>query len=101
MSLLVLLIPIALLLAFYRGFLGGEEPATVDPAPAIEQARSRERVPGQRAGRARPDWRTVTARSQTRGGRRDAAASVTSPRRGGACSWCRATCRRTGCCPPS
>jgi hypothetical protein len=40
LSLLVLLIPIALLLAFYRLVLGGDDPITVDPAPAIAEARS-------------------------------------------------------------
>ncbi|SCL35905.1 Protein of unknown function [Micromonospora pallida] len=63
-SLLVLLVPIALLLAFYRGFLGGEQPTTVDPAPAIEQARAANAFPvGEPTGLG-SDWRTTTARFQ-------------------------------------
>ncbi|SIN33787.1 DUF4245 domain-containing protein [Micromonospora cremea] len=64
-SLLVLLIPIALLLAFYRGFLGGDEPTTVDPAPAIEQARSANVFPVSQPEGLGSDWRTVSARYQT------------------------------------
>ncbi|WP_328650965.1 DUF4245 domain-containing protein [Micromonospora sp. NBC_00330] len=64
-SLLVLLVPIALLLAFYRGFLGGDQATTVDPAPAIEQARSANVFPvGQPQGLG-ADWKTVSARYQT------------------------------------
>ncbi len=64
-SLLVLLIPIALLLAFYRGFLGGDQAAPVDPAPAIEQAVSTNAFPvGQPQGLG-SGWRTVSARYQT------------------------------------
>ena len=44
-SLLVLLVPIALLLAFYRGFLGGDQPSTVDPVPALESARAANAFP--------------------------------------------------------
>ncbi|RLP87335.1 DUF4245 family protein [Micromonospora sp. BL4] len=64
-SLLVLLIPIALLLAFYRGFLGGDEPTTVDPAPAIEQAQSANAFPVSQPQGLGSDWRTVSARYQT------------------------------------
>ncbi|SCE79946.1 Protein of unknown function [Micromonospora coriariae] len=64
-SLLVLLIPIALLLAFYRGFLGGDEPTTVDPAPAIEQAQSANAFPVSRPQGLSSGWRTVSARFQT------------------------------------
>lgn len=63
-SLLVLLVPIALLLAFYRGFLGGDEPTTVDPAPAIEQARSANTFPVSQPEGLGSDWSTVTARYQ-------------------------------------
>jgi hypothetical protein len=38
MSLLVLLIPIALLLVFYRVVLGGDDPVKVDPSSAIQEA---------------------------------------------------------------
>ncbi|MET8348819.1 MULTISPECIES: DUF4245 domain-containing protein [unclassified Micromonospora] len=64
-SLLVLLIPIALLLAFYRGFLGGDEPTTVDPAPAIEQAQSANAFPVNQPQGLSSGWRTVSARFQT------------------------------------
>ncbi|MEV4655373.1 DUF4245 family protein [Micromonospora sp. NPDC049301] len=63
-SLLVLLIPIALLLAFYRGFLGGDEPTTVDPGPAIEQARSANTFPVSQPQGLSSGWRTVSARYQ-------------------------------------
>ncbi|MGK5738363.1 DUF4245 domain-containing protein [Micromonospora sp. URMC 103] len=64
-SLLVLLIPIALLLAFYRGFLGGDQATPVDPAPAIEQARSANAFPVSEPAGLGDGWRTVTARYQT------------------------------------
>ncbi|CCH16053.1 DUF4245 domain-containing protein [Micromonospora lupini] len=64
-SLLVLLIPIALLLAFYRGFLGGDQATTVDPAPAIEQARSANTFPVSEPQGLASGWRTVSARYQT------------------------------------
>jgi hypothetical protein len=38
MSLAVLLIPIALLLTFYRLVLDGDKPVTVDPAPTVQEA---------------------------------------------------------------
>ncbi|MFF5070194.1 DUF4245 domain-containing protein [Micromonospora olivasterospora] len=60
-SMLVLLIPIALLLAFYRGFLGGDQPATVDPAPALDQARAAQAFPVTRPAGLGPDWKTVSA----------------------------------------
>lgn len=63
-SLLVLLVPIALLLAFYRGFLGGEEPTTVDPAPAIEQARAANVFPVAEPADLASGWRPTTARFQ-------------------------------------
>ncbi|SCL18829.1 Protein of unknown function [Micromonospora inyonensis] len=63
-SLLVLLVPIALLLAFYRGFLGGEAPTVVDPAPAVEQARSANAFPVVEPAGLGSGWRTTTARFQ-------------------------------------
>jgi hypothetical protein len=68
LSLAVLLIPIALLLAFYRGFLGGDEPATVDPAPAVEQARAAGVFPVSQPEGLGKAWRTVSARYQTETG---------------------------------
>ena len=40
LSLAVLLVPIALLLVFYRVVLSGDAPITVDPGPTIQEARS-------------------------------------------------------------
>jgi hypothetical protein len=64
LSLLVLLVPIALLLAFYRGFLGGDQPSTVDPAPAIEQARAANAFPVSEPTGLGSGWRTVSASYQ-------------------------------------
>lgn len=63
-SLLVLLVPIALLLAFYRGFLGGDQATTVDPAPAIEQARAANTFPVSQPQGLGSGWSTVSARYQ-------------------------------------
>ncbi|WP_319463804.1 DUF4245 domain-containing protein [Micromonospora sp. RTP1Z1] len=68
LSLLVLLVPIALLLAFYRGFLGGDEPTAVDPTPAVEQARAANAFPVSTPAGLTADWRTVSARYQTEPG---------------------------------
>ncbi|GAA2683063.1 DUF4245 domain-containing protein [Actinoplanes palleronii] len=59
LSLLVLIVPIALLLVFYRVVLSGDEPITVDPAPSIQQA-SKEFTVLQPAG-LDADWRVTTA----------------------------------------
>ncbi|MEW2473843.1 MULTISPECIES: DUF4245 domain-containing protein [Micromonospora] len=60
-SLLVLLVPIALLLAFYRGFLGGDQPTSVDPTPAFEQARAAAEFPVSEPSGLGEGWRTVRA----------------------------------------
>ena len=64
-SLLVLLIPIALLLAFYRGFLGGDQPAVVDPAPALESAQAANAFPVSRPEGLGDGWRPVRADFRT------------------------------------
>lgn len=64
-SLLVLLIPIVLLLAFYRGFLGGDQPTTVDPTPAFEQARAAGAFPVSEPAALGDGWRTVRASYRT------------------------------------
>ncbi|MEV6812934.1 DUF4245 domain-containing protein [Micromonospora sp. NPDC051296] len=64
-SLLVLLIPIALVFALYRGFLGGDEPNTVDPAPAFDQARSAAVFPVSEPTGLGDGWRTVRANYRT------------------------------------
>ncbi|MEV5765840.1 DUF4245 domain-containing protein [Micromonospora sp. NPDC052213] len=64
LSLLVLLIPIALLLAFYRGFLGGDQAVMVDPAPAVESARAANAFPVSEPVELGDGWRTVNATFQ-------------------------------------
>jgi hypothetical protein len=61
MSLLVLLIPIALLLGFYRLFLGGDEPIVVDARPAIEEAQSAKLFPVAVPTGLATDWRVSNA----------------------------------------
>ncbi|WFE63961.1 DUF4245 domain-containing protein [Micromonospora sp. WMMD714] len=65
LSLLVLLVPIALLLAFYRGFLGGEQPTVVDAGPAYEQARAANAFPVTEPSGLGSGWRTVSASFRT------------------------------------
>ncbi|MEU1889409.1 DUF4245 domain-containing protein [Micromonospora sp. WMMD987] len=65
LSLLVLLVPIALLLAFYRGFLGGEQPTVVDAGPAYEQARAANVFPVTEPSGLGSGWRTVSASFRT------------------------------------
>ncbi|MGC5029884.1 DUF4245 family protein [Micromonospora sp. DT229] len=60
-SLLVLLIPIALLLAFYRGFLGGDQPTPIDPVPAFEQARSAGEFPVSVPSGLSKEWQPIRA----------------------------------------
>lgn len=60
-SLIVLLIPIVLLLAFYRLVLGGGSPVTVDPADAIQQARTAAVFPVAVPGDLGDDWHTISA----------------------------------------
>lgn len=64
-SLLVLLVPIALLIAFSRGFLGGDEPSTVDPTPTFEQARSAAVFPVTQPAGLPDGWKTVRATYRT------------------------------------
>jgi hypothetical protein len=45
LSLAVLIVPIALLLIFYRVVLSGDSPVTVDPAPTIQEARQANAFP--------------------------------------------------------
>lgn len=71
MSLLVLLVPIALFLGFYRLVLGGDQPVAVDPAPAVAQARAAAAFPVRAPVGLRAGW-VVTSASfrQAEGGRR-------------------------------
>lgn len=59
MSLAVLLVPIALIMIFYRVVLEGDSPVTVDPSSAIQQA-SREFTVAQPAGLS-DDWHVSSA----------------------------------------
>ena len=60
-SLLVLLIPIALLLTFYRVVLNGDAPVTVDPAPTIQEAQAAAVFPVAVPGDLGADWHTTSA----------------------------------------
>ncbi|KHD72708.1 hypothetical protein MB27_40570 [Actinoplanes utahensis] len=59
MSLAVLLVPIALIMIFYRVVLDGDKPVTVDPSSAIQQA-SKEFTVAQPAGLS-DDWHVSSA----------------------------------------
>lgn len=61
LSLAVLLVPIFLLLAFYRLVLGGETPITVDPGPAISQASSSAAFPVAVPTGLGDDWHVTAA----------------------------------------
>ncbi|MFI6760178.1 DUF4245 domain-containing protein [Micromonospora sp. NPDC050417] len=63
-SLLVLLIPIALLVGFYRVFLGGDQPTEIDPAPTVAQARSINAFPVSEPVGLADGWQSVTANLQ-------------------------------------
>jgi hypothetical protein len=60
-ALAVLLIPIALLLTFYRVVLNGDAPAAVDPGSAIDAARSANAFPVPVPADLGRDWHVVSA----------------------------------------
>jgi hypothetical protein len=64
LSLAVLLVPIALLLVFYRVFLNGDAPVTVDPGPTIEEAQSAAVFPVAVPGGLGADWHVSSAKFQ-------------------------------------
>jgi hypothetical protein len=66
LSLAVLLVPIALLLVFYRVVLSGDAPVTVDPGPVIEEARSAALFPVAAPGDLGGDWHVSLATFQRR-----------------------------------
>ncbi|MFF5174411.1 DUF4245 family protein [Micromonospora sp. NPDC000089] len=84
LSLLVLLVPIALIVAFYRGFLGGEQPTTVDATPAYEQARSAGAFPVSQPAGLGSGWRTVSAGYRTENGGATLRVGYLSPEGGAA-----------------
>ncbi|PRY28310.1 uncharacterized protein DUF4245 [Pseudosporangium ferrugineum] len=61
MSLAVLLVPIALLLLFYRLVLDGDKPISVDPEPALQQARSAAVFPVSAPQGLGDDWHVQSA----------------------------------------
>jgi hypothetical protein len=64
LSLLVLLVPIALLLTFYRVVLSGDEPVTVDAGPAIQQAQAAAAFPVAVPTGLSDDWHVTSASFQ-------------------------------------
>ena len=60
-ALAVLLIPIALLLTFYRVVLNGDAPTPVDPGPAIDAARAAHAFPVSAPADLGADWRVASA----------------------------------------
>lgn len=84
LSLLVLLVPIALLLAFYRLVLGGDQPVVVDPAPALDQARSAAVFPVAEPTGLGAGWRPVAARFERRDGYATLRIGYVTPSGGGA-----------------
>jgi hypothetical protein len=63
-SLLVLLVPIALFLGFYRIVLGGDQPVVIDPAPTVAEARAANAFPVAEASGLSGDWRVTAATFQ-------------------------------------
>jgi hypothetical protein len=61
MSLAVLLIPIALLLTFYRLVLDGDKPVAIDPAPTIQEAQQSKLFPVLVAQGLGDDWHPSSA----------------------------------------
>jgi hypothetical protein len=78
-SLLVLLVPIALVFVFYQVVLGGDEPVRVDPAPAIAQARAAGAFPVSEPTGLESGWRSVSATFQSVDGGRTLRIGYISP----------------------
>jgi hypothetical protein len=60
-SLLVLLVPIALVVGVYRVVFGGDQPVRTDPAPTVAQARASGAFPVLEPVGLGPDWHPVSA----------------------------------------
>ena len=61
LSLAILIVPIALLLTFYRVVLSGDAPVTVDPSPTIQEARQAAAFPVAVPHGLGGDWRPASA----------------------------------------
>lgn len=83
LSLLVLLVPIALLLGFYRMVLDADEPVVVDPAPAIAEARSANAFPVSEPVGLGGDWLAVSASFRRAEGGRTLRIGYVTPQGGG------------------
>src|SRR3954471_4983105 len=68
LSLVVLLVPIALLLIFYRVVLSGDAPVTVDPAPTIQEAQQAALFTVAVPRGLGDDWHTASATFQRESG---------------------------------
>jgi hypothetical protein len=64
LSLAVLLVPIALLLIFYRVVLNGDAPITIDPGSTIQEAQSANAFPVAVPGDLGGDWHVTSATFQ-------------------------------------
>ena len=65
LSLLAIMVPVALMVGFYRYALDGEEPKVVDTAPAIASARASGAFPVLEPTGLHEDWRPTTAQFRT------------------------------------
>ncbi|GAB3969465.1 DUF4245 domain-containing protein [Plantactinospora veratri] len=83
MSLLVLLVPIALLIGFGRVVLGADQPVVVDPAPVFQQARNANAFPVGEPTELSDGWRTVTAQFRREAGGATLRLGYLSPDGGG------------------
>ena len=68
LSMAVLLIPIALLLIFYRVVLNGDAPISIDPGSTIQEARSAHAFPVTVPGDLGRDWHVSSATFQRQAG---------------------------------
>lgn len=65
LSLLAILVPMAVMVGFYRYFLDGEDPIVIDPAPSIEAARAAGGFPVLEPAGLAEGWRPTSAGFRT------------------------------------
>jgi hypothetical protein len=65
LSLLAIMVPVALMVGFYRYALDGEEPKVIDTAPSIASARASGAFPVLEPAGLHEDWRPTTAQFRT------------------------------------